>query len=180
MAIGLITEYYTGGNPVRKIAKSGETGPATVMITGLAVGMESVVLPVLFLSASSTSPPSCQVFYGVGIAAVGMQPRWVSPWPFDAYGPVADNAGGIAEMAGMGKETRKITDGSDEGQHHRRHRQGLLRSARPRWRHWPSSPRMSDRTGTQPRGFSPEISNPVVLVGMFIGGTIPSSSPRSP
>ncbi|NNC54756.1 MAG: sodium-translocating pyrophosphatase, partial [Pseudomonadales bacterium] len=72
IAIGLITEYYTGSTPVQKIAKSGETGPATVMITGLAVGMESVVLPILFLAAIIFVSTSLAGLYGVGIAAVGM------------------------------------------------------------------------------------------------------------
>ncbi|MGL4564298.1 MAG: sodium/proton-translocating pyrophosphatase, partial [Halioglobus sp.] len=72
VAIGLITEYYTGGNPIRKIAKSGETGAATVMITGLAVGMESVVLPILFLSGIIYVSTELSGLYGVGIAAVGM------------------------------------------------------------------------------------------------------------
>ncbi len=103
IAIGLITEYYTGGAPVRKIAKSGETGPATVMITGLSVGMQSVVLPVLFIAAIIYVSTSLAGLYGVGIAAVGMLSTVGITMAIDAYGPVADNAGGIAEMGGMGK-----------------------------------------------------------------------------
>ena len=118
--IGLITEYYTGGSPVRKIAESGETGPATVMISGLSVGMQSVVIPILILatiiliSTSIADSAGIPGVYGVGIAAVGMLSTVGITMAIDAYGPVADNAGGIAEMAGMGKEVRDITDSLDE------------------------------------------------------------------
>ena len=112
--IGLITEYYTGSSPVEKIAKSGETGPATVMITGLSVGMQSVVLPILILAAIILASTSLIGLYGVGIAAVGMLATVGITMAIDAYGPVADNAGGIAEMSGMGSETREITDSLDE------------------------------------------------------------------
>jgi len=112
--IGVVTEYYTGGKPVRDIAKSGETGPATVMISGLAIGMESVVVPVLTICAIIYASTELCGLYGVGIAAVGMLATVGMTMAIDAYGPVADNAGGIAEMAGMSEETRKITDSLDE------------------------------------------------------------------
>lgn len=112
--IGLVTEYYTGGAPVRKLAKDGETGPATVMISGLALGMQSVAIPVITIAAIIFISSHFAGLYGVGIAAVGMLATVGITMAIDAYGPVADNAGGIAEMAGMGEETREITDSLDE------------------------------------------------------------------
>ena len=112
--IGLVTEYYTGGPPIKKIAGGGETGPATVMITGLAVGMESVAIPVITICAIIFTSSHFADLYGVGIAAVGMLSTVGITMAIDAYGPVADNAGGIAEMAKLGKETRQITDSLDE------------------------------------------------------------------
>ena len=112
--IGLVTEYYTGGPPIKKIAGGGETGPATVMITGLAVGMESVAIPVITICAIIFTSSHFADLYGVGIAAVGMLSTVGITMAIDAYGPVADNAGGIAEMAKLGKKTRQITDSLDE------------------------------------------------------------------
>lgn len=113
IVIGLITEYFTGGKPVRDIARSGETGVATVMITGLSVGMKSVSVPLLMLAATIFISFEFAGLYGIGLAAVGMLGTVGITMAIDAYGPVADNAGGIAQMAGLGPKTRKITDGLD-------------------------------------------------------------------
>lgn len=111
--IGLVTDYYTSSTPVARIAESARTGAGTNVIQGLAVGMESVAIPMIVVAVVAFLANKYLGLYGIALSAVGMLGGTAVVMTVDAYGPISDNAGGISEMSGLGPEVRAITDELD-------------------------------------------------------------------
>ncbi|KJJ83983.1 potassium transporter [Candidatus Omnitrophus magneticus] len=111
--IGLESEYFTSGKPIKEIAKSAVSGPATTIVTGIAIGFESTILPILTICGATLIAYYFGGLYGIALAAVGMLGTIGIVMSTDSYGPIADNAGGIAQMSGLDKNVRTITDKLD-------------------------------------------------------------------
>ena len=169
MIIGFVAEHYTSGKEVEKLADSAKTGPATVIIHGMAISSKSTVIPMVLIALSIIISFHFAQFFGIAIAAIGMLSICGMTVAVDAYGPISDNAGGIAEMAHLPKEVRAITDSLDAA--------GNTTAAIAKGFAIGSAALTAlalFAAYTQVTGMQAiDIMNPKVIAGMFIGGIIP-------
>ncbi len=183
--IGFFTEYFTSDSykPTKQLAESTRTGAATTIIAGIALGMKSTAIPVLVVGASVLASFYCsggaasfeQGLYGVGISAVGMLATLGITLATDAYGPVADNAGGIAEMSGLGAHVRERTDALDSlGNTTAATGKGFAIGSAALTALALIAAYKDQILVLRPDfKFNIELTNPAVLVGLFIGGVLP-------
>jgi K(+)-stimulated pyrophosphate-energized sodium pump len=169
--VGFVAEYYTSGASIREIARASKTGSATNIIAGFATGMKSTVVPLVVISAAILLAYNLAGFFGIALAAIGMLGITGMTVAVDAYGPIADNAGGIAEMAKMPPEVRKVTDSLDAA--------GNTTAAIAKGFAIGSAALTAlalftayvQRTHIDPASFN--ITNVKVLTGLLVGGIVP-------
>ncbi|MDZ7748815.1 MAG: sodium/proton-translocating pyrophosphatase [Halofilum sp. (in: g-proteobacteria)] len=173
IVVGAATELYTRGPPVRRLAQAAQTGAAPVVIRGIALGMESAALPVIAIGVAMYGATVLAGLYGVALAATGMLATTGMVMAIDAYGPIADNAGGLAQMGGMGSETRAITDELDAvGNTTAAIGKGYAIGAAALAALALMSAYVETIRQSVPE-FSLHIADPVVLLGGFVGALLP-------